>query len=397
MLLVLAFVLRIPSFYGEYVTNDSAIYLNAAERIVDGGVQYVDTWENKPPLTVWVYTLFVWLFGEGASLAIAIFTCVYIFVAALLFNQLFFEFRLLRKFSLLPGGLLVFFLCSPWYIQELNTELLCLLPMIIAIRLMAKHFVDEDPSKSMRLFWAGLMVALCMGFRYHGVFFLAAILLAYIIVARFRGQEFVTLLGGVLTGLAVMLFFIISTGAWSAFWEIGLIYNLDYIRQSGNPGETNGWGNLIENFKLWGGLLFVAVLGFFSLRIHYNKMTVNQRKVETLLLIWLIFSVITLFLGGRFYLHYFYFALPAIMVYVVYALRVRLRGMWRGLAFILIVAFPLFTTASFFCGQLARAPRQHQSPDAGHLGRRLGRRPVLPAAPHAHRASHPARPRPAQD
>ncbi|MFW5658506.1 MAG: hypothetical protein ACOCZ8_00865 [Bacteroidota bacterium] len=358
LLLVLAFVLRIPSFHSDFVTVDAGFYLIAAERIAEGGAQYVDTWDNKPPLITWTYTAFVELFGDNARLAIAIFTSLYLFVCAVFFNQFFFEFRLLRKFTVLPGALLLFFLSSPWYIQELNTELLCLLPMLLTVRLMAKHFVEDGQPKPIRLFWAGLLCAVCIAARYHGVFFTGGIVLSYIIVARFSGQDFVTLIGGVLTGLAIMVFVLVNTGAWAAFWEIGLLYNLDYVRQSGNPGEMNGFGNLIENLKLWGGLLLIATIGFFGLRVNFNKLTVNQRKVESLLFIWLVASLISMAVGGRFYLHYFYFALPAVMIYVVYALEIRLRGMWRGLAVIILIAFPLFTDLSYFA---VNSPERHAS------------------------------------
>ena len=122
-----------------------------------GGVQYVDTWDNKPPIIIWFYSFFVWVFGSGALLAVRIFTVIYLFVAAILLNQFVVENKLLDQFSLLPA-LLFLILCSvPWYAQELNGEMLMILPVILAFHQLVQ-ITERDPINNRHLFISGLLL-----------------------------------------------------------------------------------------------------------------------------------------------------------------------------------------------------------------------------------------------
>ncbi len=82
-------MIRLPAFHPEYYSLDESIYMINAEIVADGGIQYNDTWDNKPPLLVWFYSSFVWIFGYYALTAIRIFTIFILFLSAFIFNQLY--------------------------------------------------------------------------------------------------------------------------------------------------------------------------------------------------------------------------------------------------------------------------------------------------------------------
>lgn len=348
LLLGAAFALRIPSFWAEYVSTDESIYLIGGERIAAGGCQYVDTWDNKPPVLQWFYAGFSWLFGSGALLAVRVFTCLYLFFAALVFNQMLAMFRFTREASLVPAFLFLLSFSVPWYTQEMNAEHLMSLPMLASFLLVLRHSTDENP-RQMNLFWAGLLCALCVGIKYQGVFHFAALFVGAVMVGRFGLQQAVTFGGAMVLGLLSFLLIFYFNGSLPAFYDVSFLYSFDYVLVGDNPGEANPrLANLFEYAKVWGGLALVALAGFVALRARASQAAIRQRKFETLMLLWLIFNFLGVAIGGRFYLHYMLLPMPAILFYAYWFHHHLVSARLRWLPWLLWLAFPLFSYSAFF-------------------------------------------------
>lgn len=347
LLLAAAFALRVPSFWAEYVSTDESIYLIGGQRIADGGTQYLDTWDNKPPVLQWLYAGFCWLFGGGALLAIRLFTCVYLFAGALVFNQLLANFRFTRELSLVPGFLFLLVFSVPWYTQELNAEHLMSVPMLLAFMFVLRHSTSENP-KVIMLFWAGLLCALCVGIKYQGAFHFIGLFLGAAFLGRFGVRQAVTLAGGLGVGLVGFLLIFYFHNSLGAFYDISFLYSFDYITLSDNPGEQNSWANLLEYAKVWGGLGAVGLLGFLALRGQVASAAIRQRKFETLMLMWLVANTVGVAMGGRFYLHYFLLPLPAILFYAYWYHHHRIPFRFKWASWVLWLAFPLFSYSAFF-------------------------------------------------
>lgn len=346
---VLAIVLRLPSFHPQYFSTDEAFYVTAAEKIVDGGVQYVDTWDNKPPLIIWFYSLFVWVFGSGALLAIRIFTVIYLFVAAILLNQFVVDNKLLQQFSLLPA-LLFLVLCSvPWYAQELNGEMLMILPVILAFHQLVQ-VTERDPVNNRHLFISGLLMGLSFMIKYQAIFLFIMLLVAYLIVNPPRLAEIFSLFAGFVVTNLVIITVIYFSGALPEFWDIGVLYNLDYILIGKNPGEeVSIFGNLWQYIQLWGVFIVLSLVGVAYFRLNYFTHSIRLRKIESIIGMWFIGAVLTIAMGmGRMYLHYFILAVPPMAIYCAKFFELERIKTWIKVGVItLSLVMPLFTYGVF--------------------------------------------------
>lgn len=347
-LFIMTALLRLPSFHPNYFQEDEAYYLTAAEKIVDGGVQYVDTWDNKPPVLVWFYALFVGIFGDFAIFAIRAFTVIYLYVTALLLSQFVVDNKLVERFTLLPGFLYVLICSVPWYAQEMNGELLMNLPIVVAmINVLG---LGENPKENQRrLFMAGMMMGICFMIKYQALLIFVGLGIAYFSLVTARLSETFSLIGGFFLVLFACLSGIYLTGALGAYWDIGVVYNLDYMFAGRNPGEEiSVLFNLGQYLQLWGAFVLVALIAIVNFRLSYFKNAIRVRKIEIVILFWVISATLTVILGGgRLYLHYFYLMVPVLCVYAVTYFEMRVSGWLRSLSMIVVMAMPMFTYLVF--------------------------------------------------
>jgi 4-amino-4-deoxy-L-arabinose transferase-like glycosyltransferase len=347
-LFIVTVVMRLPSFHPNYYQEDEAYYLTAGERIVEGGVQYVDTWDNKPPLIGWIYALFVWVFGSGAIFAVRVFTTLYLFVTAMVLNQFVVDNKLLDRFSLLPAFLYLLFCSAPWYAQELNGELLMNLPVVVAVIQLLK--VGDNLKDNQRyLFIVGVMMGLAFMVKYQALFVFLGFLGAYIVISTPRLSETFSILSGFGLVLFVILAGVYLNGALAAYWDIGVVYNLDYILAGRNPGEQVSFlFNIGQYLQLWGGFFIVSLAAMVRFRLNFFKNAIRLRKIESVLLFWFFSALLTVILGGgRLYLHYFYLLVPVLVIYASVFFELRIQGWLRSLVMMAVLAVPLYTFGIF--------------------------------------------------
>ena len=70
LLVMLLMAMRLPSI-AQPAGNDQHLYAYAAQRVIEGGVPYVDAWDHKPPGIVFVYALLWTLHPHERVIAIA--------------------------------------------------------------------------------------------------------------------------------------------------------------------------------------------------------------------------------------------------------------------------------------------------------------------------------------
>ncbi|MEM7036660.1 MAG: glycosyltransferase family 39 protein, partial [Bacteroidota bacterium] len=344
ILFVVTFALRLPSFHPNYYQDDEAFYLMSAEKIVDGGVQYVDTWDNKPPVLAWFYSLFVGIFGSAAIYVIRIFTCIYLYISALLLNQFVVDNKLLQRFSLLPAFLLIFLCSVPWYAQELNGEILMNLPIILSVFQLLK-VTERSRKNNSHLFFAGVLLGLSFMIKYQAIFVFFGILGAYITIHTPRISETFSLFAGFFMSILVLVGGIYLTGAIEAFWDIGVVYNLDYIFLGRNPGESVSFlFNLGQYGQLWGIFILLGLVGIVHYRLTYFTNSIRLRKLEAVLLFWFSAAMLTIILGGgRLYLHYFYLLVPPLVIYVSKFFELKVRPWLRTVSIVGAFLIPVYT------------------------------------------------------
>ena len=279
LLLVLIPLLRIPSFDGSFLLLDESLYLLNAQRLQEGVSLYEGAWHMGPPLLVWIYATFVWLFGNGAMSALAVFTCIYIYIAAVYFNGMLGESRFFQKYLGISSLLFAFLVSVPWYGQELNASLFVLLPMTIAFRSLIR--LDENRNHNFALlFQVGCWMMICILASYKSLFILLGIMLGYIMLKRPRLDEFFALIGGLVVVFIPFILLLIWQGNLGAWWDMGVLFFIDRLGFEGDFFQTASGFPLQAWFISWGSVLVLATAGFIHFRLRFFSYLAQIRTVE---------------------------------------------------------------------------------------------------------------------
>lgn len=347
LLLGLTVVLRLPSFHPNYTATDEAVYMAVAERMAQGHTLYTEAWDHKPPVLLLLYAGMYELFGTYTLWAVRVLATLLAFLAALLLNALYNRFRFSGRETSMPAFLLCLWLNVPWYTQELNAELLILLPALLIVKLMSDYFIDEQQQWS-KLYWIGLLSGIIILTKYQGVMLILAFQVAYFGIASSRLRDLVTLGAGLFSCFFLLFVWMYVQGNLADFFRLAVMYNLDYMLWGHNPGEQSNWASSLEYLKIWGIPLLVAILSFLRMRSRYFSLAIRQRRFETIMALWLIGALLSILLGGsRMYLHYFILLLPPVTFYFVYFVHNHLPWLLRLTVPALALVVPLFTAASF--------------------------------------------------
>lgn len=346
-ILIFIILLHIPSFHENYYGIDESIYVLCAKKIASGGIMYVDAWDNKPPIIFWFYTIFVKIFGDYTFFALRIFSIIYYFISAVIFNQLFYYYRFSKSFHIWPGILLSLLCLSPWYANELNAEHLMLLPTLFMILYACFYFIENEKKWSY-LYWIGILGALCMGFKYQGILNFIGLLIGIFFFYTFKPSELLTIFLGFMTMILIIFLSLYFTNSLNEFIDIGFLYNFDYIRVGKNFGEEVSFiAGLKEYFKNYGVAIILGILGIINYRSKFYTMSIRQRKIETIIFTLSITSFIGILLGGsRLYLHYFIQILPFLLIHAIYFALSRKK--WGNLLLFFNFLFPLFTFSIYY-------------------------------------------------
>ena len=243
---------------------------------------------------VWFYTFFCYLFGGSALLTIRIFTCFYIYLTAIYFNGFLVRFKPFKHYLGLPSILFVLLVSIPWYTQQMSASLFVLLPILIAFHIITE--LGEDKRTNYRLmFRAGLWLMISIMASYKIIFLLLGVILAYLILANPRLDELMSMIGGLLTVLMLVLVSLFMTGSLPYAWDQGVLYYLDRLGLAGTevyvfePLKTLGIWSMI-----WAVFLFLAIWGFFHFRLRFYSYKAQIRSGEMTMAIWLVGSLMML-------------------------------------------------------------------------------------------------------
>lgn len=296
LLLIAAVGLRLPSFLSGSMLESEAMMLLYGDRLASGAVLYTDVWYGGPPMLVWFYGVFCWLFGENALLAIRIFTVIYVFITAVYFNALLLDFRLFRNLRYLPAILLLVLTSVPVQTQEMSAWLLVLLPLL-HICFMLVGLSDEYQISYGPYFRAGLWMALCSMADYTVLSLLLGFLVLYFRLHSPKLGVFFSLFGGVFIGFASVGVYCYFRHSLGALWDQGMLY---YIDKQFVPGllsfEMLTPALLRTTLWRWGVPLLLAVVGVVHYRLRFFSYLRSIRNAETGMALWLLFGLIGLLL-----------------------------------------------------------------------------------------------------
>ncbi|MDX2245544.1 MAG: hypothetical protein SF052_02125 [Bacteroidia bacterium] len=348
-LLVLVVILRLPVFHGQYFLAEESQYMLLAKQIAGNNHLYVDAWYAGPPVMVWIYSFFYFVFGANALFALRIFTCIYIYFTAVFFNGMVTENKPFRQYPGLPSVLFVLMVCLPWYAQQLSSTLFILLPVTLAF--FAFNQVGEDRRNNYGLmFISGAWMMFCILTTYKATFILGGMLVAYIFLKKPQADEFLSLFGGmaaVLGGIFLILFF---NQSLAAFWDIGVVYYLDRIgKMDPNIYHYESGFAFLSWIFTWGVLMIMAMIGFFHFRLRFYSYITKIRTLEITMAVWLVgVSLSLIFKFSRLELSDFILVVPPMTFYATKITDFRVGYRFRLILLLLILAIPVYQYFNYY-------------------------------------------------
>lgn len=347
-LLIIIPFLRLPTFHAEFFLLEESQLLVTAQKLLESGGIYAESWHTGPPLMVWIYSLFSMVFGSFALPAIRIFTCLYIYLSAIVFNGILAENKSFRRNAGLISVLFVLLVCTPWYSQEFNASLFVLLPVILTFSQISQ-MSDRNAANQGHMYVAGIWMMVAIIASYKTIFLLIGIFFAYLILNSFRIKEFMAFLAGMFTVLAMMIFWLFRRGVLFDWWDQGVLYYGDYLRLAGDSWYTfNSWDALTTLSVSWGGFLLMAIIGFVHYRLNFYQYVRKARATETMMAIWFVgVLVVLLFKLDRLIMPDFILLVPPLAFYIARTFDFKFVTKYRVSILLLLIALPLWQYSGY--------------------------------------------------
>lgn len=349
LLLVLSLLLRIPSLHSGFMSEEENLLLNTAIRMNEGLFLYSETLSSVAPLLAGVWYFFYWLFGENCLLAIRLFACIYLFISAFVFNQLINDLKLNREKTLFPGVAFLLGVNFPWYSQQMNGEVLILLPLLLSVYLIIRTF-EEGVKPLQLLLMVGMLTSFSVLLEYQSVLYYFGVLLIYLIMRPARLNEIFTLLIGYFIPVFFCSLVLAYYGVFQSWIDNSLLYRLDEFINPQIvflPSVTDG--HKIESFLVLLSVVFPLIGGFISFRLGVLGLNIRQRKIELVMSIWMGVSLFMLFILGVF--RHDNPLLILIFPLVFYTWRffmAKMNRMISAILLLLLFAYPIWSYSQFY-------------------------------------------------
>jgi hypothetical protein len=264
----------------EILDMDEAAHAVGSWTLMDGGLLYRDFVNNKPPMLYVYYALAQWIFGRGI-ISVHFFTALIVIPLTALAVAAFFDYDKKGIY----GGFLYLITSAAFLAHDMhstNAEILMVLPGAWAIVFARKR----------RLFLSGLLFGAGFLFKYQIALGILAI--AFVYFRRLNWKLFLLFAGFLVLPAATILYF------WSAGGLNDLLYWLvrNNLLYSANPISFHEAIGRAASYLL-PFLIVTAPLWWVALK---NREGDDSKRLCIALLI---VSIPPLFVGFRFYPHYF--------------------------------------------------------------------------------------------
>lgn len=303
IILIVAFILKIPSLFMPYSYGDETIYLTLGEGIRQGVPLYSGLHDNKPPLLYLTAAIAGSLFWFKAILMVWSLFTIYLFWK--LTKMLFPKNLMLQKVSVS-----IFALLSTIPLLEgniANAEMFMLLPTIAAFIIL---FKEKQTVKGK--FMAGILFAIASLYKMPALFDLPVIIAFWLIfvpksvtgIKKAAIDVFYLTIGFAIPIAFTMIWYFFQ-GSINEYLSAAYFQNVGYL-SSWRPEsqEVNFW---IKNSPL---LARAGVVLIGLLIVYLKRKTLSKEFVFVNL--WLLFSLFAATLSERPYPHYLLQTIPSI-------------------------------------------------------------------------------------
>lgn len=308
-LLVIVFILRIPSFFEPYSYGDEMIYLTLGEAVRRGIVLYKDIHDNKPPLLYLTAGIAGNLFWFKAILTFWSLTTVYLFwkLSEVVFKK--------ERSQIVATTLFAVFTTIPLLEGNIaNAE-----NFMIGFTIWGFLILLSKKLTTRNLLIAGALFSIATLFKVPAAFDVPAIVFYWLVTEKKFNSKSVLkivkntalLLTGFMVPILLTFIWYYLRGAFHEYLVAAFLQNFGYL-SSWRPGDvrepffTRNGPLLTRAFIVLTGLLFI-----FKFKKFYSK---NFAFASS----WLLFSLFAVTLSERPYPHYLLQSVPAMSLLTTY-------------------------------------------------------------------------------
>lgn len=295
ILLIIVFILRIPSFFEPYSYGDEMIYLTLGEAIRHGIPLYKGVHDNKPPLLYLLAAASGSLFWFKAILAGWSIITIFIFwkLTALFFKK--------EKTQMIATGIFATLTTIPLLEGNIiNSELFMIGPTILGFLILLAF---KNNTKNLLI--SGLLFSIAALFKIPAAFDIPAIIAYWLISEKNLNKQTlfeiikktIILALGFLTPILITFIWFYFAGALKEYFTAAFLQNFGYL-SSWRPDDVQK-PFLVKNGPLLirASIVFLATLLLFRFRKKLSKEFIFAT-------LWLFFTLFAVTLSERPYPHY---------------------------------------------------------------------------------------------
>lgn len=358
-------LLRSPVFLQPVLDVDESIYGLFARIWFDGGIPYVDCMETKPLGIYFFYGIIFSIFGRFNMAAVHAATIVVVGLTAYVMYLICINLYGDKKVGFWAALFYIVFGTTyiPKYIAT-SIEPVLLLPVALQYYLWLKF---ESGALKRYAFLSGVCFSLACLFKYQAGINLIVFILYVAIVTlyrKWRGEQnaflqlrgFVLFLIGAIPLPLIMLIYLWRVGALDGFVMWNIFGNAQYINEG---SSTLKLGHQIlarvVPFVASTAVLWVVVcVGFKNLVKDLRSDSTENKWGRLLIVLWLLFDIVPVSAGHRFYGHYFLLIVQPAALIAAWAIVTLWPVKWKRRTIIFWIIFPalVFFIARFFTSEI---------------------------------------------
>lgn len=325
---LVAFLIRFPFFFRDYIDRDESTFILLGQSLVDGNLPYTELWDLKPPLIYYFFGLLIYLSGKS-------FIAIRIAGTLLVAATAFLTYRIARPLSNAPiaviAGLLCVYLCSLFgSLQGVMSEHISTFIFILGVYMLIRAQHWWNVLLSGLIFGLALMAKVNLGYA-------IALLIAY------YGWKWIS------TKPREDPFFIMIFLSSGIFLGIGICF-VPYLVS----GDATLWVDAVFKAPLAyadatrGSYLKVLPLGIFTvlfILIAWKKNLLDLSKprlqIVVILLLGIIFSFIR---SGKINGHYLIQVYPLYLIVlsvIIYTIKPKITQKASLVAAIILLLLPI--------------------------------------------------------
>jgi Dolichyl-phosphate-mannose-protein mannosyltransferase len=299
--------------------RDESTYAYLGQRFLEGGRPYLDYYEMKPPMIFASFAFLNSIFGYSesglrwAALFLTWINAGLVFAIASRFYT--------SKIAGLACFCYLLLTSSPYSTAIVLSSELIVMALALGSIFLAIQWNQSKTKANWMLLGSGFLIALSALTKQTGLLF--AIIPAFLVLNTYWTDEkqikdlvknSAYFIAGMAIPITLCLVWVISKGAWNDF----IYWNFTYLKKYSSALEwKEAKSNLIASFLLVSknllGYWCLGILGVLSLLIP--NIPSKQRMVLGLLLIC---GIVPVFLGKRFFLHYWLYLLPILSILITH-------------------------------------------------------------------------------